>query len=192
MIRRFNANIFLQNHKNTQIQKKRYVSHVIAPKPKLDHHEIERVSEVRDLGVFFASKFTFSHQIDQITAYARQVIGYIRRTANGKCTIETMRLCYLAYVRSKLRGVQLIKCTEIISSQCKQIVIEYLGSRSNANKCKWLNIQPLFLRKQVVDEVLAYVRKDFFSSFVDSMSNKEFRINRLLEHIWVNSRFLLW
>lgn len=65
-------------------------------------HRVERKNEIRDLGVTLDQKFTFAAHIENITASARQMTGYIKRVSNGEFTVETHRILYMAYVRSKL------------------------------------------------------------------------------------------
>lgn len=68
----------------------------------LNEHVLERKDEIRDLGIILDQRFSFASHIEHITVSARQMIGYIKRVSNGKFTIETKRILYLAYVRSKL------------------------------------------------------------------------------------------
>lgn len=74
----------------------------------INDHILERKTEIRDSGVLLDTKFTFIHHIEQITSSVRQMIGYIKRVSNGRFTIETKRILYLAYVRSKLEFASVI------------------------------------------------------------------------------------
>lgn len=47
----------------------------------LGDHVIERCFIIRDRGILLDPKFTFAYHIEQITAHARQVIGYILRVS---------------------------------------------------------------------------------------------------------------
>lgn len=175
----------------------------IKAKYKLGEFEIERCEEIRDLGILVDSKFTFAHHIEQLTSHARQIIGYIKRISDGKFEIETLRLLYLAYVRSKMEFASVIWSPyqsvyiDDIESIQKQFMIDLLDIRRNATsyrlapyieRCRKLKLQPLYWRREVADTMLAYdlyvgyVNDDFLKSkFKGSRSNREFRANRLLE-----------
>lgn len=149
-----------------------------ASRVSIDIHEyyilnylVIRKTEIRDLGVLLDCKLNFAHHIEQITNSARQMIGYIKRISNGRFTIDTQRVLYLAYVRSKLEfasviwnNYQRVYIDDIESIQ-KQFVIYLLGSRRNAtsfrltpycDRCKLLNIQPLEIRRKILDAMFAY------------------------------------
>lgn len=70
--------------------------------------QIQRKQEIRDLGILLDHRLSFAHHIEQLTAHARQLIGYIKRVSNGKFTKETQKTLYLAYVRSKLEFASVI------------------------------------------------------------------------------------
>lgn len=169
----------------------------------LDDHAIERVNEVRDLGVLFDKKYSFAHHIEQITSHSRQMIGCIKRTPNGRFTKQTLRILYLSYVKSKLEFASVIwnphqqVYTDDIESVQKQFVIDMLDSRRNATsyrlapyseRCAKLRIQPLKVRRSVADTLFAldvYKRKvkdDFTrSEFIEVNRARELRCNRLLK-----------
>ena len=66
-------------------------------------HRLVQQDVVRDLGLLLDRKLTFGHNIEQITTQARQMIGLIKNTGNGRFSVETQRILYIAYVRSKLK-----------------------------------------------------------------------------------------
>lgn len=68
----------------------------------LGDHEIVQKSEFKDLGVVEDEGWRFSAHIEQITASARQTIGFIKSISAGQFSLKTMKLLYTAYVRPKL------------------------------------------------------------------------------------------
>lgn len=179
---------------------------------KLDDYKIDRKNEIRDLGVLLDCKYTFAHHIEQLTAHARQVNGYIRRISNGRFSKETLKILYISYVRSKLEfsspiwsPYQQVYIDDIESVQ-KQLVIELLESRKNATsyrlapyseRCDILNMQPLEVRRQVADALLAFdiyrgnVKDTCVSSrIVSSGSVRELRCNRLVIEKYYSSDYL--
>lgn len=169
----------------------------------IGEHVIERKDEIRDLGVLVDQRFSFNHHIEQITAHARQMIGYIKRVSNGNFTLETKRILYLAYVRSRLEFASVIWSPhqtiymDDIESVQKQFVIYLLENRKCAtsfklspyyDRCKILNIEPLNLRRRIADALFVYdvcVTKIndvvINSKFIKSKTTRTLRKNRWFE-----------
>ena len=172
----------------------------------LDHHIIKRVDEVRDLGVLIDRYFYFGHHIEQITMKCRQLIGCIKHHSNGNFTLETQRILYLAYVRSRLEFASVIWnpssaiYRDDIESIQKQFVLYLLDSRRNStsyrlapydDRCKQVKLQRLDTRRTVADAVLAYniythnINEDLISSkFIVNQSIYDLRdstMNLLVE-----------
>lgn len=63
---------------------------------KLGDHVMETKDEVSDLGLLVDKKYYLIHHMEQTTGKARQMIGCIKRKSNGKFTVKTLRLLYLA------------------------------------------------------------------------------------------------
>lgn len=134
-------------------------------------HVIERVEEMKDLGVHFNRWYHPGHHIEQMTMKARQMVGCIKHNSNGNFTKETQRILYMAYVRSRLEFASAIwnPAAQIyiddIESVQKQFVIYLLESRNNAttyrlapyeDRCKLLKLQSLEKRRTVADAALAF------------------------------------
>ena len=134
-------------------------------------HIIELVDEIRDLGILIDRRFYFGHHIEQLTIKCRQIIGCIKHYSNGNFTLETLRVLYMAYVRSRLEYASVIwnpisnVYKDDIESIQKQFVIYLLDSRRNAtsfrlapykDRCSQLKLQSLELRRTVADAVLAF------------------------------------
>lgn len=135
---------------------------------RINEHIIQRHAEIRDLGVWLDRCFTFGHHIEQITIKCRQLIGCIKRYSNGNFSIDTQKILYLAYVRSRLEFASVIwnpyqeiyiSDIESIQKQFAMYLLEIRrGTRSISylNECKLLNIQPLRLRREIADAIFAY------------------------------------
>lgn len=63
---------------------------------------IDKVEIVRDLGVMFDSKLTFSNHIDLITSKAYKSLEFVLRSCKAFKNIEGLKSVYFAYVRSVL------------------------------------------------------------------------------------------
>lgn len=164
---------------------------------RMDGHVIKTVEEVRDLGILIDRWFHFGHHIEQLTMKCRQLVGSIKHYSNGNFTLETQRILYLAYVRSRLEYASAIWnpmakiYKDDIESIQKQFVIYLLDSRRNStsyrlapyeDRCRQVKLQRLDLRRTVADAVLAfdiYKRNindsSILSKFVPSESNYNLR-----------------
>lgn len=178
----------------------------------LNEHVLERKDEIRDLGIILDQRFSFASHIEHITVNARQMIGYIKRVSNGKFTVGTKRILYLAYVRSKLEFASVIWnpyqdiYKDDIESIQKQFVIYLLESRRSATsyrlapyteRCDKLKLQPLVLRRNISDAMFAYdvfvlnINDSFISSrFVRTNSIRILRNARLLEENFFRADYL--
>jgi ribonucleases P/MRP protein subunit RPP40 len=68
---------------------------------KFDNTELKTCTEMRDLGVMFDSKMTFSSHIDLITSRAMRVLGFVQRSSVD-LSLSTFKLLYCSLVRSIL------------------------------------------------------------------------------------------
>lgn len=78
-----------------------------SPAPRMHHYaigaiELERVSEICDLGVTIDSKLRFNKHISIITAKAWSTLGFIRRHAADFTDIHALKTLFCALVRSIL------------------------------------------------------------------------------------------
>lgn len=63
---------------------------------------LNRVNQIRDLGVIFDNKLSFESHITNITTKAYKMLGFISRSLNHFTQLSTYKLLYFTYVRSKL------------------------------------------------------------------------------------------
>lgn len=75
----------------------------------VDSHHVEAVSQVRDLGIIFDAKLTFSFHILNICLKARRALGYIQRAARS-LSLKCFKVLYCAHVRSVLEYGSVVWC----------------------------------------------------------------------------------
>ena len=73
-----------------------------------DGKPINRVDIVRDLGVLFDSKLTFSQHISACCSKALRMLGFVKRNTRDFKNIFTIRVLYLTLVRPHLEGSTII------------------------------------------------------------------------------------
>lgn len=136
-------------------------------------HVIKRKEEICDLGLWVDRWFHLGHHIELTTRKCRQLVGCIKHYSNGNFTMETQRILYMAYVRSRSRlefastiwnpSAAVYKNDN--ESIQKQFVIHLLDNRRNATtyrlapceeRCKQVKLQNLEVRKKAADAVMAY------------------------------------
>ena len=61
-----------------------------------------RVDTIKDLGVLYDNKFSFTQHIDQIVSRANKVSGFIKRQCRDFINVEAIRNLYVSLVRSIL------------------------------------------------------------------------------------------
>lgn len=150
-----NNRLHFNNDKCYIFSSYRHNSSFIKADYKLGDHDIERVDEMNDLGVWFNKSHHPGHHIERTTMKARQMVGCIKHFSNGNFTKETQRILYVAYVRSRLEYASTISnpaaqiYIDDIESVQKQFVIYLLESRNNGttyrlapyeDRCKLLKL----------------------------------------------------
>jgi hypothetical protein len=68
----------------------------------LNNISLQRVSIIKDLGIFYTSTLSFSHHIEIITGRANKVLGFIKRNTKLFSSPTCLRSIYFALVRSIL------------------------------------------------------------------------------------------
>lgn len=63
---------------------------------------LDRLSIVKDIGIFFDCKLLFDYHIQQITLKAMKTLGFITRTCKDFRRIESVRTLYMSYINSVL------------------------------------------------------------------------------------------
>jgi hypothetical protein len=70
---------------------------------KVSDSILSRRDSIRDLGVIFDSKLSFSEHIRTIARTAFRALGSVLRTGKEFSDIATLKLLYITYVRSRLK-----------------------------------------------------------------------------------------
>lgn len=98
---------------------------------------VERVSEMRDLGVIIDSKLSFSSHIEYISNKSKAALSFVKRTCRNKFSLDSAKLLYCSLVRSNLEFASVvwqpyykIHRSQVESVQ-KQAVIYLLGDYMN-------------------------------------------------------------
>lgn len=74
----------------------------------IGNQKIERVYEMRDLGVICDEKLNFMRHIEHITNKAKSMLPLAKRICYGKFGVETAKLLYFSIVRSHLEFASVI------------------------------------------------------------------------------------
>lgn len=69
---------------------------------------IQRVFEVRDLGILFDGKLTFKKHIDTIIMNSYRALGFVKRCTREMCSVKAISLLYNSLVRSKLEYISVL------------------------------------------------------------------------------------
>lgn len=170
---------------------------------KMKNHTIERRNEMRDLGVIVDKRFTFTTHIEKMIAGARQSFGFIKKVTRNSFSLETQKLLYTSYVRSKLEfgavvwdPYQVVHKNSIESVQ-KSFLRYLLGTNNTTdgqyrlppykNRCEQVGLQTLVDRRKVINLMFAF---DVFhnnmcdvnisSNFVRVQRNRNLRSHNIL------------
>lgn len=131
---------------------------------------LERVNEVRDLGVVFDSKLTFNKHITSITNKASKMYGFIVRNTRHFTQINCIKQLYVSFVRSILEYASVIWSPHY---QCHVYSLEKIQNRflryvhfKNTGQYDWnipknhilefCNLQTLEKRRQINNILYLY------------------------------------
>lgn len=174
----------------------------------INNHPIERKEEIRDLAILLDAIFAFGAHIESITAHARQMIGYIKKIANGNFTTDTLKILYLAYVwhqncsLAQLFGVPTKTYILTILSQYKNSFESRKTTTSYrlapySERCAQVNIQPLQVRRKIADELFVFdlyfnniIDCDLNSKFIPARLTRTLRNTKLLEQTYYRTEYL--
>lgn len=168
----------------------------------MNQHNIERKTEKRDLGVLIDQRFYFRSHIEQITARARQMIGYIKKISQTTFTQTTIKILYSAYVRPILEFSVVVwdpwqgNYIDDIESVQKSFILFLLGDSARRppyrlkpyeERCKLAGIDTLQNRRKKTLMLFAfeiyknYIKDERISQkFIIAQSTRNLRSNRLL------------
>lgn len=182
------------------ISLKRTNNHISA-KYMIDGRDITRVEEIRDLGVLVDSRMNFISHIENTVAAARQTLGYIKWLSSGRFHMNTLKLLFTSYVRSKLEFAAAIwdpyqaNYKSDIESIQKQFLLYLLGDNIRrppfriapyTERCKLVQLQPLHSRRLMAKISLGYdilwreIDPTISSKLIKCNSGRTLRHNRIL------------
>ena len=132
---------------------------------------IQRVHHIKDLGVIFTSSFSFNMHIDDVVSKSFRLLGFVKRTLNPFKDSSVILSMYSHLVRTKLEYCSFIwsptTCgmsdklervqKKILNFMCFQLKVN--ANLSYLEKCKYFNIQPLYIRRNISE--LVFVNKVF-------------------------------
>lgn len=93
--------LFLNIQKCQVIRFRKIQSHVTY-EYSLNNVKLTQVAQIRDLGVIFDEKLTFTLHVNEITNRAIKMLGFICRTASGFKSLECLKTLYTSLVRSQV------------------------------------------------------------------------------------------
>ncbi len=148
---------------------------------EIDGTTLERVTEIRDLGVILDTNMNFNSHIDRTIAKAYSMLGFIKRICNNFRDIRAIKSIYCAHVRSHLEYACLVwqpHCTNrkvAIESIQKKFVLyalrrtvkrdENFRLPSYESRCRTLGIDTLQRRRINLSAFFIY---DILQNHVDA------------------------
>lgn len=128
----------------------------------IDGTKLERKLKVKDLGVMFDTKVSFTEHINYITSRAYSILGFIKRNCWEMNDVYALKSVYCCYVRSVLEYASVVwnpnydvhsKRIESVQKQFLLFALRKLGwsRRSNlpsySSRCKLINLESLRARR---------------------------------------------
>ena len=110
------------NNMTLNVQKCKYIQFSKSTNPipnnyHLNNIVLDNVNVIRDLGVLFDRRLTFSHHIEYCRNKALKVLGFIKRNSKDFSNINTIKLMYTSLVRPHLEF-----CTNLWSPYYKTYI----------------------------------------------------------------------
>lgn len=149
---------------------------------------LEKVKEIRDLGVLLSSSLNFNDHIDQICSKGFRMSGFIKRNCKSFKSPDTLLMLYQSLVRSQLEY-----CSQVWSPHTKSYTdkieriqksfLNFLSFNYNvidvkssyADKCKAFKLVRLDVRRNVLD-------LSFLHSIVNATINDAYLLAQLPFH----------
>ena len=144
----------------------------------IDNTILNRVSVIKDIGVYFDTKMIFDHHVQHIVAKAKKSLGFIIRTCKCFKKILSIRALYMSYVNSVLSFGSVIwnPRYDIYIDKIEQVqhkFIKYLNNKFYTPNTdistikKNLNLLSLEDRRQLYDVKFVY---KIMNNMIDSAS----------------------
>lgn len=156
--------------------KPRVISHY-----NLAHQPLEKLTNIRDLGVLFTRNLSFNRHVDAAVAKAYSMLGFVKRICRDFTNLEALKSVYCAHVRSHLEYAAIIwnpyysaHSIKIESIQRKFVLfvlrhryarISSFNLPSYESRCKILNLSVLSIRRKLFCVLFIH---DVLSNRIDS------------------------
>lgn len=133
----------------------------------LKGHQLQRVNEMKDLGVIMDSKLLFNKHIDDMVSKASKALGFIMRSSVDFKSAKTLKILYCTYVRSKLEYASQVwnpryDTYTLRIERIQKKFIKYLNYRIKMkhinyhDSCKKHHFLPLAMRRTIADQVYLF------------------------------------
>jgi hypothetical protein len=162
----------------------------------MNGHILERVNNIKDLGVTVTDDLNWSTHIETILGKANKVSGLIKRTVGFNASCEAKKRLYMSMVRSNVEY-----CSQIWSGTSRSNVIKIERIQRSATRfilnypnsdykerLQTLNIMPLSYRREILDITFLYkcINGHFnvdISKFVSFSCNKNYQTRNTLDNL---------
>lgn len=137
----------------------------------IDEQQLERIYEVRDLGVLFDVQLTFKRHAEYVVAKAYSMLGFIKRVCKEFNDVRALKSVYCAHVRSHLEYASVVwqpHCAnQIRSIESVQKKFVLYALRRTVRRDEHFRLPPYASRCEVIGiDDLAKRRKDLSAFFV--------------------------
>jgi len=125
-------------------------------------------SEIKDLGVIFDSKLTFTHHVQNIVSKAYKMLGFVQRLSVD-LSIHSFTKLYYCFVRSVLEYCSVVwsPCYGVWEEEIERVQKKFLrvvaypcgyarGEFEYSDVLRALNLCPLILRRQIAGIVFLH------------------------------------
>lgn len=109
---------------------------------------LDRKTEVKDLGVLFDTKLSFSFHIDYVVAKANSMLGFIKRTCAEFSNPYALKSVYMSLVRPFLEYCSIVWCPIYCNSIIRLERVQKSFTRFVVKQMKWnLDVMPSYLTR---------------------------------------------
>lgn len=157
----------VENEIMINVSKCSSVSYSYSLSPLLYNYEIgnnplKRVAEVKDLGVIFDTKLSFSCHVDYITSKAYSALGFIRRNSKEFRDHMTLKSLYVSLVRTKLEYCSIVWNPYYLKYSTRIEKIQKLFTRIIFKKINWPEAVPYISRRKYLGLQQLSDRRSYF------------------------------
>lgn len=129
---------------------------------KIGNSPLKRSAEVKDLGVIFDSKLSFSSHVDYITSKAYSTLGFIRRNSKEFRDHTTLKSLYVSLVRSKLEYCSIVWNPYYLKYSTRIEKVQKLFTRVIFKKLNWPEVVPYISRRKYLGLQQLSDRRSYF------------------------------